>query len=629
MIDRSPITNFIVFPSLVFLLAGEVARASDENQNLIEYARMNPMVVRMGGESFKYEIKVTDSSITQIELLEELPLCIFAYSNFGINFNRQSIVLKDDGLEGDLLADDGIFTFSGLSVPDVSTSYTALWNTQSVAETWNSEREQQVRISYLNGSQLDTSLHIDVPCGAISDAVPMPQITELNGDDRATANVLSLTLPEVAQPYPYYRDIGRRYSHELVIEKAVEYLKGDYDWLLIQDFGGESNVYYPRSRPWVGVSEFTIQSFGSAPEWLLGIMHDQSGWASALGSARGSQPFGGDYNTTNHEFLHTWASFLPAELSISNGSGHYGVVIEETSCMNGNGIHTYSSYDYNQAAGEIRVPISGREIFCNSLELYLMGLLPSEEVNPITVGINPGASKFEGSNIVFPVDGIREVKVEDIIALIGEREPLPVEPKPEFKAVMVLVHDRKLTDTELALFDYRMKDMAKTRSEHGATFQEVVLDRATLSTGIELNVATAEPEPDWPSAFNGVAPAANLDITFNNIAYFNVQQQTLYACLRVANNGAASSIEGVEKFDVAFEISSAADSDIRLVRTRPFNLQSALTASGEEPSCSGVFDVALGRYEDIVQLGEQTLSLVFSLVEGSNLELKLLSATAL
>ncbi|MFK7865443.1 MAG: hypothetical protein AB8B95_14600 [Pseudohongiellaceae bacterium] len=607
----------------------DAAWASDENQNLIEFARMDPMVVRMGGETFKYQVKVTDSSITQIELLEDSPLCVFAYSSFGINFDTTSIILKDDGLNGDSLAGDGILTFTGLSVPDVSTSYNAIWNTQSVAETWNSSREQQVRISYSNGTQLETSLHIDVPCGAISGNVPIPQITELNGDDRATANVLSLTLPETALPYPYYRDSGRRYSHEVIIEKVVSYLKGEYDWLVIQDFGGESNVFYSRSRPWVGVSEFPFQPSGGAPQWLLGIMHDQNGWASALGNAQGSQPFGGDYNTTNHELLHSWASFLPSELSISDGSGHYGVVIEETSCMNGNGIHTYSSYDYNQETGEMRVPLAGRELFCNTLELYLMGLLPSAEVKPITVGVNPGQSTLEGSNFVFPVEGVREVKVDDIIALIGEREPLPVEPKPEFKAVMVLVHDRKLTDTELALFDYRMKDMARARSQHGKTFQEVVFDRATLSTKIDLNVATPEIDLEWPSVFNGQAPRPALNLSLNNIGYFNAADQTLYTCLKILNNAVASSLNGVEKFDVAFGVSTSADSDIRLVRTRPFNLQAALTDSGETPSCSGSFDVALGRYEDVIQLGEQTLSLVLGLVEGSNLELKLLSATEL
>lgn len=614
---------------LFVAISSENALATDEHQHLIEFAKMTPMVVRMGGEAFKYEVKVTDPAITQLELVDAPPLCLFAFSNYGFSYNLPSLILRDDGQNGDLQAGDMIFTLEGLAVPDLGARYTSVWNTKGIAEASNSAREQLVKLSLKDGSQKEYSLHVDVPCGAISSDVPMPAIVELDGDDRATENILSLTIPSTDLPYPYYRNSGSRYSQEAIIEKALRYLKGEYNWFFVQDFSGEGNVYWPRSRPWTGVSEFPFQAFGGAPDWLLGMLYDQSGWASAVGSGVGSQPYGGDYNTTNHELLHTWASFLPDQLSIGDGFGHYGVMIEETSCFNGNGNHTFLSYSFDEAAGLVKVPISGRGLYCNDMELYLMGLLPSAEVKPITVAVNPGRLQLDGANIAYPADGMREVTIEEIISLVGERETLPVEPTPEFKAVMVLVHDRKLTDTEIALFDYRMKDMAKARSEHGMTFQEVVFDRASLSTKITLDIVTANPQSDWPGKFNGVTPANELNLAFNNIGVFSLEDQLIYTCLRVSENGIASSLGGVEKFDVVFEMASAAQGAIKLVRTRPFNEGGALNNSGEEPSCSGVFDTALGVYKDIIKVGEQILSVTFELTNASSLELKLLSATEL
>lgn len=625
--------QFFRSPAAVFLLSLFIVSsvgASDEDQGLIESAQMTPMVVRMGGEAFSYEIKVTDPTITQLELIGGAELCLYSFSHFGFSYNKSSLVLLDDGQNGDSQAGDMVFTLAGLTVPDLSDGYTSVWNTKAVAETTNSSREQLVKISFTDGSQRETSVHVDAPCGAISMAVPMPTIVDLEGDDRATENVLSITIPATDLPYPYYRDLGVRYSQDAIIEKAVKYLKGEYNWIFVQDFSGQSNIYWPRSRPWVGVSEFPFSAFGGAPEWLLGMLYDQSGWASALASNAGSQPFGGDYNTTNHELLHTWASFLPSELSISGGTGHYGLMIEETSCFNGNGNHTFTSHDYDAAAGTVTVPVTAVGAKkCSDLELYLMGLLPSAQVKPVTVVVNPGQLRIEGSNVVYPADGVRDVTIEEVIALVGEREPLPVEPKPEFKAVMVLVHDRKLTDTEIALFDYRMKDMAKAQSEHGMTFQEAVSDRATLSTKIALEGITFNAQTDWPGQFNGTTPSSNLNLSVNNIGVFNLADQLIYACLQITTNGIASSLNGVERFDVAFELAAAAQGTIRIVRTRPFNAGGALNAAGETPSCSGSFDTTSGVYKDIIQAGDQTLSVTFELTKSANLELKLLNAVAL
>jgi hypothetical protein len=75
--------------------------------------------------------------------------------------------------------------------------------------------------------------------------------------------------------------------------------------------------------------------------------------------------------------------------------------------------------------------------------------------------------------------------------------------------------------------------------------------------------------------------------------------------------------------DIAFDIINLDQGIIRVNKTRPFNARNALTASGEQPTCSGVFATSSNRYEDIVSLGPDTFTARFDLVNADTFEFRL------
>jgi len=160
------------------------------------------------------------------------------------------------------------------------------------------------------------------------------------------------------------------------------------------------------------------------------------------------------------------------------------------------------------------------------------------------------------------------------------------------------------------------------------TFRATDDDGAASTASVTITVqAPGAPQDGWPAPYNGITPDEVLNLEFNNIGVFDPEDQFIYTCLRVLNNGDPAEIDGIGRFDVALEIVSMVEGIIRVSRTRPFNEGGALNESGQEPSCSGYFETTLNTYEDIIQAGEQTLTTTFELIDPVNLELRLLSAS--
>jgi len=159
------------------------------------------------------------------------------------------------------------------------------------------------------------------------------------------------------------------------------------------------------------------------------------------------------------------------------------------------------------------------------------------------------------------------------------------------------------------------------------TFRATDDDGASSSTNVSVTVQApaGAPEDEWPAPYNGITPDETLGLSFNNISVYNPEDQLIYACLRLLNNGESIEIDGVGRFDIALEIVSIEEAIIRITRFRAFNDEGALNEFGQEPSCSGSFETTLNIYEDIIQVGVQTLTVTFDLIDPVNLEFKLLN----
>jgi len=141
---------------------------------------------------------------------------------------------------------------------------------------------------------------------------------------------------------------------------------------------------------------------------------------------------------------------------------------------------------------------------------------------------------------------------------------------------------------------------------------------------VEITMAVSQnPAADWPAAFNGVSPDARLNIELNNIGYLRAEDGLIYSCLAIQTNKLPDTLDGIARFDIAFEVVSLEAGTMRVLKTRPFNSTNALTQNGQTPSCSGAFETTTNLYTDVVQVGEETLRVVFELINAETLVLRL------
>lgn len=139
---------------------------------------------------------------------------------------------------------------------------------------------------------------------------------------------------------------------------------------------------------------------------------------------------------------------------------------------------------------------------------------------------------------------------------------------------------------------------------------------------VEITMAVNQ-SSDWPAAFNGVVPDTRLNLGLNNISYLRPEDGLIYSCLAIQSNQLPGTLNGVGRFDIAFEVVSLAAGTMRVLKTRPFNTGNTLTQNGQIPSCSGVFETTTNLYTDVIQVGEETLRVVFELINAETLVLQL------
>ena len=161
-----------------------------------------------------------------------------------------------------------------------------------------------------------------------------------------------------------------------------------------------------------------------------------------------------------------------------------------------------------------------------------------------------------------------------------------------------------------------------------------ILDRSW--TNLALNAAfNYMPVLEWSSPYNGVTPDSSLGLDLNNIGFFDQEPKMfrddsvpaiyIYTCINAFTDGLASSLNGISQFDIDLKVVSLSDSTVQVDQSRQFNTIGAFNESAESPDCSGKFETTTGVYTDIIQVGTSVLDTTWSLIDSTNLILKLSS----
>ncbi|MDC1119549.1 leucine-rich repeat domain-containing protein [Gammaproteobacteria bacterium] len=148
---------------------------------------------------------------------------------------------------------------------------------------------------------------------------------------------------------------------------------------------------------------------------------------------------------------------------------------------------------------------------------------------------------------------------------------------------------------------------------------------STTTATITITAPAYEPTEEWPSPYNGVTPDSSFGLAFNNIGVFSASDSIIYTCLRVFTDGLSGSVGGISEFDIGLKVVSLSEATVQITKFREFNAIGALNENAQIPDCSGIFETTTGIYTDIIVAGDSVLDTTWSLIDPTNLILRLSS----
>lgn len=202
-----------------------------------------------------------------------------------------------------------------------------------------------------------------------------------------------------------------------------------------------------------------------------------------------------------HEVMHDWGVFLNNQEFTNNP--HWGAV---------NVPGLLWGMDFEPAGnGKYRVTVpfaygvyAKKPVRYPPMELYLMGLVPPEQVPPVTVleGIN--ASDYHEGDLITP-PGVKTVTMANIIAVNGVRVPGVAGSQKKFQTAAVLLSGPDFaTDAEMAAFTLFQKNLGLKKAPkdeiYGRSFVVATGGRAKMVAKVPKPLAPGAPRPS-PSRF--------------------------------------------------------------------------------------------------------------------------------
>ncbi len=495
-------------------------------------ARTEPIAVRKGVDEFRLMLGVKDSSVVSVEFKSISFDLLFDVLYQGQRID--TIRLYDDGTHGDERARDKVFTADQLTLQARYASIDPIFALDI--------RFSEVIFVFADGAQEtyteDVGLTVHYYDPSI---VSVPQTTRLAEDVQTTAYVVNVSAT-LAGVFPQQRANPRE-----IAKRYYDFFADERDMLILAHTfaiagGAEGSFTHVRNDvEGIGMPVFDqATEYGSSGR-LQGIITVQYGHAFPW--------------LLTHEVLHRWAVSvtLDPSLDLGNaGSGHWGAIQRNSTGFGEGGPYNGVFSKLEHLSGD-RYRATGANVAAHysDLELYFMGLLPLSEVEtPIIALVNPRVLEF-GETYIYQADGMRAVEVNEIVARHGPRIPDPLEAQKHFTAAMVLVHDRLLSDVELAYYDFLAREYEKAATEklsglsEGLTFEAAAGGRATLQTrlsapgtGVQANGEIPEEirlGQNYPNPFN---PETTIEYELSNPALVKL---TIYNVLgqpvRVLVNG--------------------------------------------------------------------------------------------
>jgi hypothetical protein len=362
-----------------------------------------------------------------------------------------NLTLRDDGLAGDRLANDRIFTSERLRYrtgnPMDPYQGRSTNSPPGLFIAWAG----QLHIYETNGPV--TSFLITPILSVLNTNIPVREVVMLASNAQASAHFLNLiTTNRDAQMLVRGPSNPRNLSRQVysVMPDAFDFLSfftTDHIEYTPQDtYANYASGCHFRARmnySGTGVNQFNDSlSYGSTNR-LLGLnAFDTSG--------RGT----GASDNAGHEFTHQWASYTQPGLGLSTGDGHYRSAAGLYSLLGGFKLMQYTNGTaWRDCTGEGSGPTEAP-----ALDKYMMGLMDASAVPPIYLGTNYSVPCYP-----FPTVITGQVTIAQIIASHGPRTPDTNNAQRVFNIGFVAgSHQRLLNATEMTYYDIMAEWFTRT-----------------------------------------------------------------------------------------------------------------------------------------------------------------------
>lgn len=241
---------------------------------------------------------------------------------------------------------------------------------------------------------------------------------------------------------------------KLVSNKVYEHLNDDFDFLIILSVEATQppDLFYGRSTS----VQNKVQGLGNNTYNGAASYGAEDQLQSIIYMPRSEYVKSGPFL---HEIAHTWGNkgFIPTTVG-----GHWGY--SSTAGQLG-GFDTLQELGGNTYRGQMNgtngfgsFANGGNSVPYGNLELYLMGLIPPDELESVQVAVNPQAGSSAGE---FTADAIETYTPEALIMEHGARVPSYENSQKAFTALAVIISKEVLPDERIEAIDTDLENFSR------------------------------------------------------------------------------------------------------------------------------------------------------------------------
>ena len=417
-----------------------------------------PVVYSDGSSTTTLEVHTTGQGIEAVYL-----------QSGSVSFGQ----LYDDGSHGDQTAGDGVYSLSGIAYP----GFQLPWDTFGTYGF-------AARIVRVGGSEERPSL---ATLGVVLPGLSYP-VVQLDADTSATRQAIFI-VDDAGEIFPGFpiTEVRCGKTNFIPYEKVYDHFPDAFDFLLVMPSGA---LYDPvefaqrENVPYFVLAKNEIQHVG------LPVVDDTAKFGSD-GRLRGAvyHSFGSPA-IMEHELGHAWGINYGSSLGLVGNASEGGVNLshwDEASDINSVMQEFVFADDVvghlvANGDGTYRVvpQAPDAEAFA-PLDLYLMGLIPPEEVPPVHKLVHPDFS--DPSRVT--AEEVETITIQQLMAAEGgPRIPDDTASPKSFTAAFIAISDRPFSPAEYDFFSAMAEYLASTAAakEYVTPFYAATGGHATLET---------------------------------------------------------------------------------------------------------------------------------------------------